>query len=195
MTVISTEVEAAADYYTILGVDPGAEGADIRLAYRKLMRLYHPDVNRTDEAARKATAINEAYACLGDPDERAAYDHQRRARHSRPVFTTPPSGDDHGYPPHRPSWQPHHAYMAEIHAEPPPTRWKVVSLGLAAVLTVITFKITAEVTGVVMAPPPPMVFVQTAPSPPAEAAPAEPRCKRPSDADSGCTAPKAAPSR
>ena len=63
-----------ANHYQILGVDPGAEGAAIRSAYRALMRVYHPDRNDDPEAQSRAREITAAFAVLGDPEKRAAYD-------------------------------------------------------------------------------------------------------------------------
>jgi hypothetical protein len=63
-----------ANHYQILGVAPGAEGAAIRSAYRALMRVYHPDRNDDPEAQSRAREITAAFAILGDPEKRAAYD-------------------------------------------------------------------------------------------------------------------------
>lgn len=165
MPCIRNPVEATADYYATLGVGPEAEFAAIRVAYRNLMRRYHPDVNGTAEAAAKATEINAAYACLSDPDERAFYDRLREARRSRPSFSAAGATASPSQP-QRPGWQRQHAYMADVVAEPPSRKWKVVSLGLATIVTIVTFKITSEVTGIVVPPPPAMVVVET-PAPPA----------------------------
>lgn len=63
------------DYYEVLGVARGATPADVKKAYRKLARRYHPDVNSGDGAAEKRfKAINEAHEVLGDPDKRRRYD-------------------------------------------------------------------------------------------------------------------------
>lgn len=62
------------DYYDILGVDKNASQEDIRKAYRKLARQYHPDVSKAPDAAARMAEVNEAHTVLGDPEKRAAYD-------------------------------------------------------------------------------------------------------------------------
>jgi len=63
------------DYYKILGVDKNAKEADIKKAYRKLARKFHPDVNPGDSnAEHKFKEINEAYEVLSDPAKRKKYD-------------------------------------------------------------------------------------------------------------------------
>ncbi|HPB28634.1 MAG TPA: DnaJ C-terminal domain-containing protein [Acidobacteriota bacterium] len=64
------------DYYSILGVAKGATQAEIKKAYRRLARKYHPDFNRDNpNAERRFKEINEAYQVLGDADKRQKYDH------------------------------------------------------------------------------------------------------------------------
>jgi len=63
-----------ADHYRVLGVAPGAEDAVIRAAYRALMRMYHPDTNDDPRAQSRVREITAAFAVLGDPERRAAYD-------------------------------------------------------------------------------------------------------------------------
>jgi len=86
------------DYYETLGVEPGAGEAEIKSAYRRLARKYHPDVSKEPGAEEKFKAVNEAYEALRDPQKRAAYD-QLRARGYRPGddVQPPPGGFAGGY--------------------------------------------------------------------------------------------------
>lgn len=62
------------DLYAILGVEAAASEEDIRRQYKRLAKTYHPDLNPDPEASARMKAINEAYAVLGEPARRAAYD-------------------------------------------------------------------------------------------------------------------------
>src|SRR2546423_12895829 len=63
------------DLYSLLGLAPGASPADIKRAYRRLARRYHPGINPGDRAAESLYGrISEAYETLADPDRRRAYD-------------------------------------------------------------------------------------------------------------------------
>jgi len=63
------------DYYKTLGINKTASTEDIKKAYRKMARKYHPDINPNDkEAQKKFQQINEANEVLGDPDKRKKYD-------------------------------------------------------------------------------------------------------------------------
>lgn len=62
------------DYYEVLGVDKNATDADIKSAFRKLAKKYHPDVSKEENAAEKFKEAQEAYAVLSDPEKRRQYD-------------------------------------------------------------------------------------------------------------------------
>lgn len=78
------------DYYQTLGVDKGASAGDIKKAYRKLVRKYHPDVSKAADADRKTKEVNEAYGVLGDPEKRAAYDALGSGHSAGQAFQPPP---------------------------------------------------------------------------------------------------------
>ena len=62
------------DYYKILGLERGASEEDVKKAYRKLARKYHPDVSKEANAKEKFQEVSEAYETLRDKEKRAAYD-------------------------------------------------------------------------------------------------------------------------
>ena len=63
------------DYYKILGVDKNIPQDDIKAAYRKRSKQFHPDLHPDDPKAKaKFQLLNEAYAVLSDPEKRAKYD-------------------------------------------------------------------------------------------------------------------------
>jgi curved DNA-binding protein len=87
------------DYYDILGVKPDASEADIKTAYRKLARKYHPDKNKEAGAEEKFKAINEANEVLRDVEKRRAYDQLRAGGYrSGEQFRPPPNwGQGQGF--------------------------------------------------------------------------------------------------
>ena len=62
------------DYYEILGVDRNANKDDLKKAYRRLARQYHPDVNKETGAEERFKEINRAYEVLSEPETRSRYD-------------------------------------------------------------------------------------------------------------------------
>ncbi|MBS0456056.1 MAG: DnaJ domain-containing protein [Proteobacteria bacterium] len=88
------------DYYKILGVEAGAGEAEVKAAYRRLARKYHPDVSKEAGAEDKFKAVNEAYEVLRDTQKRAAYD-QLRTQGYKP-------GEEFRPPPDFGNWQQNH---------------------------------------------------------------------------------------
>ena len=85
------------DYYEILGVDKKATEAQIKSAYRKLAKKYHPDVDKSSSAQEKFKDINEAYEVLSDKQKRARYDSLGSGWQSGQDYTPPPGFENFSF--------------------------------------------------------------------------------------------------
>ena len=81
------------DYYETLGVPRNATQDDVKRAYRKLARKFHPDVSKDADAESRFKEIGEAYAVLKDPEKRAAYDQMGSQWKTGQEFQPPPGWD------------------------------------------------------------------------------------------------------
>jgi curved DNA-binding protein len=81
------------DYYKIIGVGRDAKQDEIKRAYRKLARKYHPDVSKEKDAEEKFKEVGEAYEVLKDPEKRAAYDQLGSNWKQGQEFHPPPNWD------------------------------------------------------------------------------------------------------
>jgi curved DNA-binding protein len=83
------------DYYDTLGVTRGASAEEIKRAYRKLARKFHPDVSKEKNAEAKFKNVQEAYEVLKDPSKRATYDQLGRDYRPGQQFRPPPGWNQH----------------------------------------------------------------------------------------------------
>ncbi len=82
------------DYYKILGVDRKASQAEIKKAYRRMARKYHPDVSKAANAEERFKEVSEAYEVLGDEKKRESYDHLGANWKNGQNFNPPPGWDN-----------------------------------------------------------------------------------------------------
>lgn len=85
------------DYYRVLGVPRAANAEELKKAFRRLARKYHPDLSREPDAEARMKEVNEAFATLSDPEKRAAYDQAAKKPARGPEFKPPPWQSSQAY--------------------------------------------------------------------------------------------------
>lgn len=131
-----------ADHYATLGLRPGASEAEVKRAYRRLIRAVHPDANAHDpDANRKAAQLNAAFAVLGDAAQRRAYDGRRGRVEVRryEAWAAQPDWEDIVAEHVPPRWPPH------VHREPPRIEPEAVEVTVAETRTAARVRRTVRV--------------------------------------------------
>ncbi len=128
-------------HYAVLGVRPDASDADVREAYRRLAREYHPDrAHGSAAGADRMPEINEAYRVLSDPGRRAMYDASLRSGPSTTSIPTEPTEPlDDG-----PGDEAMRAWRYEHPEGPPRIPWRVLSI--CTVIAIIGIVVLAQFT-------------------------------------------------
>lgn len=85
------------NHYKTLGISETASVDEIKKAYRKLARQYHPDVSQEKDASERIKAVNEAYHVLSDADKKRQYDYARQQDKRGPSFHWPPASSQAGF--------------------------------------------------------------------------------------------------
>ena len=100
---VEDDVMSHKDYYKIMGLSAGATDEEIKLAYRRLARKYHPDVSKEKDAVERFKEVGEAYEVLKNPEKRAVYDQYIRDLASN-QHTRQSSHAEHAYTDHQPDF-------------------------------------------------------------------------------------------
>jgi len=134
------------DYYAILGIKPNATPEEVRIAFRNMARIYHPDRNSAPDAEERFKDINDAYERLADPQKRQTYDELLNVSASTEAVATPPTPSTAETPPPAPtspaSVTPPQAYATSSTASAaarnsiyPPT-WTILLIMLGTIIIV-----------------------------------------------------------